>query len=955
MKVTRKSLGIVLLLLTAVAVKAAAPTAGTVIKNQASASYRACLDDDCSALAETQRVTSNLVETLIQAVPGIELVSAQSRPSLPGGVVYFPHTLTNTGNGRDRYQLCLDSIDADVAAWSVFPDANGDGQADSGAPLFTYTDPDGCWDSPTPDLLAGDSFALVIEAEVNGVAISGQSLSLEVTAASNSNAALTAANTDTINLIEGPVLEVVKSLSVRQGRSPSGPVTVTLAYRNPSDQVATQVEIEDLLPQVSVDGVNAGMTYVPGSARWTVSGATVLTDDGDDGSQGSAPDLIDYCAYDTGAANSDCHDRVRAVIAQLPPGAVGFLAFDVNIDAGLAAGDRVRNLATLNYQNGDGSNAFGPFGSNTVDYRIIERALLPAVVANNSESDSLTGEDDSSNTGNRVELASLGQGGVASFSNVIWNRGDGEDTFDVLVDPAEDRLGVLLAAPFPTGTVFQLYKSDGGTPLVDTDGNGVADTGPIPLPDAGGQCPPRFVTDSINLACGVRVVLQATLPPDALGGPFEVTKMARSVTDPQVTNAVSDILISILANSVDLTNDVPVNGSAPGEGAGPEAAPVQTVNVVPGEQAMLQLVVNNTGARQDSYSLAVSDTDFAPGQLPAGWQLGFYRDGGGGDCATLGAVINNTGLIPAGESRRVCARITAPVDAQGGDTLNLYFRALSPTSGASDIKLDAVAVVAGPALALTPDQVGQVEPGSSVVYTHQLANTGNVPLSNVLLSAAPDAASDNGWSVVLYEDSNGDGVWGPTDTVIGDGVALQTAGADGILDVGESLAIFTKVFAPASVAFGITNVKTLTANAEGASQSVSDSATDTTTTNNTDVAITKEQALDADCDGIPDGPGACSGDNCFVFTRFEVTPGEQCVIYRLTATNTGAEPMYQVIINDRTQPFTSMLAAATSCEAPAGVCSVVEPADAATGDVSAEIGLLGPGEAAMLIFGLRVE
>lgn len=167
--------------------------------------------------------------------------------------------------------------------------------------------------------MAGDSFALVIEAEVSGVAISGQSLSLDVTATSNSNAALTAANTDTINLIEGPVLEVVKSLSVRQGRSPSGPVTVTLAYRNPSDQVATQVEIEDLLPQISVDGVNAGMTYVPGSARWTVSGATVLTDDGDDGSQGSAPDLIDYCAYDSGAANSDCHDRVRAVIAQLPP------------------------------------------------------------------------------------------------------------------------------------------------------------------------------------------------------------------------------------------------------------------------------------------------------------------------------------------------------------------------------------------------------------------------------------------------------------------------------------------------------------------------------------------------------------------------------------------------------------------------------------------------------------
>lgn len=952
---TRKSLGIVLLLLAAVSVKAGAPVAGTVIKNQASASYRACLDDACTRLAEAQRVTSNLVETLIQAVPGIELVSAQSKPSLPGGVVYFPHTLTNTGNGRDRYQLCLDNVDGNIAAWSVFPDANGDGQPDSGAPLFTDADPDGCWDTPTPDLLDGDSFALVIEAEVAGAAISGQSLSLDIAAASNSNAALTATNTDTINLIEGPVLEVVKSLSVRQGRSPSGPITVTLAYRNPSDQIATQVEIEDVLPELSVDGINAGMSYVPGSARWTVTGSTELTDDGDDGSQGSAPDQIDYCAYDAGAANSNCHDRVRAVLAQLPPGAVGSLTFDVNIDTGLAAGDRVRNLATLSYQNGDGTTSFGPFDSNTVDYRIIERALLPAVVANNSDSDSQTGDDDASNTGNRVELASLGQGGAASFTNVIWNRGDGEDTFDIVVEPEQDRLGAALANPFPSGTVFQLYKSDGGTPLVDTDGNGVADTGPIPLPDAGGQCPPRFVTDSLNLACGVRVVMQATLPPDALGGPFEVTKVARSVTDPQVSNAVSDVLISILANRVDLTNDSPVNGGAPGEGAGPEASPVQTVNAAPGEQAVLRLVVNNTGARQDSYDLAVSDTDFAPGQLPSGWQVSFYRDGGNGDCASLGAGLNNTGLIPAGDNRLICARITAPAEAQGGDALSVYFRALSPTSGASDIKLDAVVVVAGPALALTPDQVGQVEPGSSVVYTHQLTNTGNVPLNNVLLAGIPDAAADNGWSIVLYEDSNGNGVWDPADAVINDSVALQTAGNDGVLEVGESLAIFSRIFAPASVAYGITNVKTLTVTADGAGQSVTDSATDTTTTNNTDVAITKEQALDSDCNGVPDGPGSCSGDDCFVFTRFEVTPGEQCVIYRLTATNTGAEPMYQVTINDRTQPFTRMLAVATSCVAPTGPCSVTAPPDTGTGDVSAEVGLLGAGETAVLIFGLRVE
>jgi len=173
--------------------------------------------------------------------------------------------------------------------------------------------------------------------------------------------------------------------------------------------------------------------------------------------------------------------------------------------------------------------------------------------------------------------------------------------------------------------------------------------------------------------------------------------------------------------------------------------------------------------------------------------------------------------------------------------------------------------------------------------------------------------------------------------------------------VGESLAIFSRIFAPASVAYGITNVKTLTVTADGAGNTLTDTATDTTTTSNTNVSITKEQALDADCDGVPDGPGSCSGDDCFVFTRFEVSPGQHCVIYRLTATNTGAEPMYQVTINDRTQPFTSMLASATECESPASTCSVTAPPDASTGDVSAEAGLLGPGEAAVLIFGLRVE
>ena len=941
-------LAVTMLLLAVGTVQAAAPAAGTVIKNQASASYRACLDDSCTQLAEAQRVTSNLVETLVQAVSGIELVSNQARPGQPGGSVYFPHTLTNTGNGRDDYAICIESVHPDIDAWAVYPDANGDGQPDVGAvALFTDSDPDGCWDSPSPDLLAGETFALVVEAQVSATALVGQSVTLDVQAISNSNAALDASNTDSIQLIDGPVLELMKSLSVSEGHSPSGPVTVTLTYRNPSNQIATQVVIEDVLPTMSVDGVNAGMAYVSASARWSVTGNTVLTDE-DDGSQGGSPDVIEFCAYDTAASNPDCHDRVRAELGPLLPGTQGTLTFDVNIDSGLVAGDRVRNLANVLYSNQAGDASFGPFDSNTANFRIIGHALAPAVVANNDTGDSQTGDDDNSATGNRVEMPAIGQGGVVQFINVIWNLGDGEDSFDVQLDSVSDRLGSPLSNPFPSGTGFLLLKGDGATPLVDTNGNGVPDTGPIPVPVAG-SCPASFVYDSNLQRCGLRVVLQATLPPDAVGGPFEVTKVARSVLDTQVSNAVSDVLLGVTSNSVDVTNDSPIDGSAPGEGAGPEGAPVQTISVAPGGNGVLTLVINNTGVRQDNYTLAASDSlPFVANQFPTGWQVRFFQDGGAADCSSLGAAMVQTGLIPAGQHRLVCAQVTVPAGAEGGVTESLYFRALSPTSGASDIKHDAVSIAQGPALSLTPDQTGQVAPGNATTYTHQLANTGNVPLTNVLLSGAPDATLDDGWSVLLYEDSNGDGLWDSGDTLIQTGVPLND------LTVGETRTIFAKVYAPATAAYGITNVKTLTATAEGASQPVSATATDTTTTSNTNVAVTKEQALDQDCDGVADGPDSCSGNGCFVFTRFVVEP-DQCVIYRLTATNTGAEPMHNVLIHDRTQPYTSYYSDPQSCVSPAGCSSLNTPADGAEGDVIGDAGLLGAGERAVLIFGLRVE
>ena len=52
---------------------------------------------------------------------------------------------------------------------------------------------------------------------------------------------------------------------------------------------------------------------------------------------------------------------------------------------------------------------------------------------------------------------------------------------------------------FPAGTTFQLFKSDGVTPLVDTNGNSTPDTGTLPVNGT------------------YAVVVHAILPPGASG------------------------------------------------------------------------------------------------------------------------------------------------------------------------------------------------------------------------------------------------------------------------------------------------------------------------------------------------------------------------------------------------------------------------------------------------------
>ena len=312
------------------------PPANAVIGNQATATYT-----DGSNVPRT--ATSNTVQTTVQQVAAIDLTADNTKIAAPGSPIYFPHTVVNNGNGADTITLAVADQGGDnfQIAPVIYADADGNGVPDNNTPI-TSTGP----------LAPGASFKFVVAGVVPPTATSGQSANVLVTATSGFDNTVTDSNNDTVTVSVNAVINVVKSIDVGQGASPSGPRTYTLTYTNTGNQAATALTLTDVIP--------AGMTYVGGSGRWSVSGATPLTDPA-----AGDPAGINY---------SFAGGTVTAVIATVAPGATGRVTFQVNINAGVAPGT-IPNTVTFNYDD-DANGATPPQTgtSNTVIFTVVQNA-----------------------------------------------------------------------------------------------------------------------------------------------------------------------------------------------------------------------------------------------------------------------------------------------------------------------------------------------------------------------------------------------------------------------------------------------------------------------------------------------------------------------------------------------------------------------------------------------------
>ena len=861
--------------------------AGTPIGNQASATYT-----DSSSVSRT--TTSNLVITTVAQVASFTLTPNGAKTGAPGAQVYYPHVLTNTGNGSDSFTL---SAIVTAGAFThtgvaIYADVNDDGIPDN------FTNLAGT--NVTVAAGAINAYHFLVVGTVPPSATGGQTGTMAFNAKSvfdNTLPAIT--NTDTTTATGNAVMNVTKAMSAIVGAAGSGPYTITLTYTNTGNATASAVTFTDALP--------ANMNYAAGSGRWSVTGATVLTDAiGDIQGAGTT---IDY---------SRTGSTITAIVNSIPAGVSGNITFQVNIAAAAVPGV-LNNTATYSYNDSVGN--VGPFNTNTVGFTVQQSVSLTFTDTGT------VGTGDADNALNGVQLvASAPQGGTVTFTNIVTNTGNGTDTFNVAVANVS----------FPAGTTFQLFKTGGLVPLTDSNGDGIPDTGPI--------------------AAGAtyNVVIIATLPGGVSGGgPYNATATATSTTvgaiNAGANASATERLTTITANAVDMTNNsaLPtVGGVAPGSGPGPEVGAVTTNSVAPGATTTFTLYVNNITVPADNYNLIASNTTIfgAGNTLPAGWTVVFHTSLGA-DCSAgnIGAVVTNTGNVSGvvanvPGNKLICAVASIPANFAAG-TYGLYFRAISPNSGAKDDKHDAVTVTAVHSVSFTPNGAGQVFPGGSKVYPHTLTNNGNLS-ETFTFPAGFLTDSTAGWSSILYLD-NGSiaGALDPTDTLV-------TVATTFMLAPGASQTFVVKVTSPPGSTAGNSDVTTLTATFNAGASSVA--ATDTTTVVNGQLQLNKLQALDAACNGTP---GAFS---VAPINSASAKPGA-CIAYQVTATNVGAGPITNVVVTDATPTNTTYITGGGVPAAATSIGVIVAPASGAAGNITATVGALNPAQAAVITFEVKIN
>lgn len=865
------------------AAHAAAPAAGVSISNIAVASYN-------DATGAPQTVNSNEVRTTVLQVASFTLVADRTTTVNPNGQVALSHTLTNTGNSGDSFSLDLVNIlpvaaqdDIDLNNIAVYLDANGDGTPDNTTNLI----------GQTVTLPAGASTNLIVVGTAPVSATNGQAAQLTISAASTFTPAVTASNTDTVTITGNAVVNVTKSANV-SAVSVGDTVVYTLAYSNTGNTAATNLVLRDVLP--------ANVTYVAGSARWSNTAPTALTD-GDDAA--SLPASGDRFSFGVSAAR-----EVLFTIPSLPANTNGTLRFSVTIDSTAPAG-QIINQGLFSYDP-DGLGGTPPTTEVPTNQTPVTVNATRLGTINDSLADPYA--DAARVPGNPLlddtQNATIPQGGTASFPVYVHNTGNVDQIYEVTVNQGD----------LPPGSSVQVLRN--GAPLTNITGTTAVDVGPV------------LVGQAVTLS----VVITLPAGYSEIGADTSDTIVTISPVG-NVLAVDSTILVidNVTPSTVDLTNgNVLVYGDAnvqTAEGEGPYDANiiVDSLSTTPGVAVEFPVEIYNGGNSPDNFNLTAA--------VPAGWTVVFL------DPTTRQVVTNSGNIAPNGGTRELIAVVTPVNNALVDPTNDVILTVTSPVSGLFDSIKNNVAITEVRALNFTPDRQGQVAPGGTVTYVHTLTNNGNVVEGVTTLPIVVTSVGPVGAVVTVGVDLNADGELQNNEIVQGNNLnSVRPTG----LAAFTSYTVLVKVEAPSSAQPGQQDITTVRINPtetiNGVAAPASVQIIDTTTVTAGNVRLVKTQAVDVGCDG--------TADSAYGQGTIAAQPG-QCVVYRIVATNEGNAAVTNVVITDATPAFTKVSTVATNT--PSVLANISSPAVGATGTVTDNVGSLAPAATAQVDFGVKID
>ncbi len=827
--------------------------AGTLIRNQASATYQIGGEEYTS--------TSNEVVTEVLPVYGLDLllngqdISEATNPVVTqhayvGNNVYFQYELrsyANTGDTVNITELVKDASSTmpDPSAIYIYEDVNGNGAVDPGEPLI------GAWDPSTnswanvyqdqdgdgnPDIylpLNGSKF-FILAYTIPTTANDGDVYVLGVSVESHGNASIVDPGTEGGNNYHKVIVSVDASIWASKSAAPQevaqgDTVTYTISGSNVGGQTTDNVSIEydndedgtsdgTLSGVILKDGIDTSLVYFAGGISGLPGGEVLYHYDGDG-------DNISYWQTDA-PSDSTLVDSIAYVFPNIDPGQQFEFSFKVKV-RDLEPNTQIHNRAIIEYGRQSASDT--TFTTNDIIVTVSgEGAYQYVVFIGPYHKSDTTGSGGSTNTD--IAAVDTVAAGACIFDTVtVSNHGNTSDEYDLTYS-----IGGAGDPDWVTSVSF--LHMDGTTPIANN----------------------RIILaagDSMDVM--VRICIHDTV--NTTSTDLDITLTATSVNQPDTFNQTHIVIDSIVGVSLDIGNYDGVAGSV-------NNAPADSTTN-PGRCVTFPLDVLNNSGVSDVYSLSAT--------LPDNWTVTFYPDEDGDGIADSTVPVTQIGPVAPGEEGHVVAVVCIPSNQSPG-TQNVTFTATSTRdSTVSDAITNTVTVNAVCSIDIDPDRHATGFPGGVVTYQHRVMNLGNTSVSVTI-----NVSSERGWTYVVLNSVGDEIISGPF---------TLDAGADSIINI--------RVFIPSDAAVGQADIATI----EATTGTCTDTVTEVTEVIAGALQLTK-YIMDPNHDGTAD-------DSTFYSygIPYSASTDSGTIWYRIHFKNISTDTVRKPVINEPIPTNTELL------------------------------------------------